>query len=163
MVCYGTSMDISILLTCLLKISLSHLVALVSFYTRWNTSESRWFLDVYTGHWKRSVPWNGPTNLPTNCLSVFDHFVKLALKGLKISQCEQDERVNSFSHEFGENLISRTTRTLQIQIIWKIFQETQEVRITLQVKVEGFMNLGLLSQFQKKYMRFKNRIKNRAC
>ena len=22
-------------------------------------------------------------NLPTNCLSVFDHFVKLALKGLK--------------------------------------------------------------------------------
>ena len=24
-------------------------------------------------------------NLPTNCLSVFDHFVKLALKGLKIS------------------------------------------------------------------------------
>ena len=102
-------------------------------------------------------------SLLINCLSVFDHFVKLALKGLKISQCEQDERVNSFSHEFGENLISRTTRTLQIQIIWKIFQETQEVRITLQVKVEGFMNLGLLSQFQKKYMRFKNRIKNRAC
>ena len=92
-------------------------------------------------------------SLLINCLSVFDHFVKLALKGLKISQCEQDERVNSFSHEFGENLISRTTRTLQ----------TQEVRITLQVKVEGFMNLGLLSQFQKKYMRFKNRIKNRAC
>ena len=24
-------------------------------------------------------------NLPTNCLSVFDHFVGLALKGLKIS------------------------------------------------------------------------------
>ena len=101
-------------------------------------------------------------------LSVFDHFVKLALKGLKISRCEQDKRVNSFSHEFGENLIytcavSRTSRTLEIQIISKTCQKTQEVRITLQVKVEGFMNLGLLSQFQKKYMRFKNRIKNRAC
>ena len=107
-------------------------------------------------------------SLLINCLSVFDHFVKLALKGLKISQCEQDERVNSFSHEFGENLIytcavSRTSRTLEIQIISKTCQKTQEVRITLQVKVEGFMNLGLLSQFQKKYMRFKNRIKNRAC
>ena len=27
-----------------------------------------------------------PTHLPTNCLSVFDHFVKLALKGLKWEQ-----------------------------------------------------------------------------
>ena len=25
-------------------------------------------------------------NLPTNCLSVFDHFVGLALKGLRLSQ-----------------------------------------------------------------------------
>ena len=25
--------------------------------------------------------------LPTNCLSVFDHFVKLALKGLSLSMC----------------------------------------------------------------------------
>ena len=27
-------------------------------------------------------------NLPTNCLSVFDHFVKLALKGLKVGLCK---------------------------------------------------------------------------
>ena len=26
-------------------------------------------------------------NLPTNCLSVFDHFVKLVLKVLKITHC----------------------------------------------------------------------------
>ena len=26
--------------------------------------------------------WSNTRNLPTNCLSVFDHFVKLALKGL---------------------------------------------------------------------------------
>ena len=34
----------------------------------------------------RPIPQNGQThsnNLPTNCLSVFDHFVKLVLKGLK--------------------------------------------------------------------------------
>ena len=34
-------------------------------------------------------------NLPTNCLSVFDHFVKLALKGLKVVENERSNFNNS--------------------------------------------------------------------
>ena len=40
--------------------------------------------------------------LPTNCLSVFDHFVGLALKELKPDWLEE---INSFSMEYSHNLL----------------------------------------------------------
>ena len=45
------------------------------------TSENK----VFEAQYKNFNPLStNPTNLPTNCLSVFDHFVGLALKGLKV-------------------------------------------------------------------------------
>ena len=46
-------------------------------------------------------------NLPTNCLSVFDHFVGLALKGLNISQNSQENTYAraSFNRAAGLSLI----------------------------------------------------------
>ena len=47
MLCYGTSMNINILLTHFLKTSLTHFMAMVFYYTSWNTLEtqevSSWF------------------------------------------------------------------------------------------------------------------------
>ena len=37
-----------------------------------------------------------PTKLPTNCLSAFDHFVGLALKGLRHSKWCHEKRIQSF-------------------------------------------------------------------
>ena len=54
MLCYGTSMDINILLTYLLKISLTRFMALVLIYTPWNISENQSFPDVSRGHRKTS-------------------------------------------------------------------------------------------------------------
>ena len=56
---YGTSININILQRYLLKIYLTHFMALVFFYTSWNTSENLRFLNVFRGHWKRPVAWNG--------------------------------------------------------------------------------------------------------
>ena len=36
-------------------------------------------------------------NLPTNCLSVFDHFMNLALKGLKICEVRKKARERYFT------------------------------------------------------------------
>ena len=36
-------------------------------------------------------------NLPTNCLSAFDHFVKLALKGLKATPLILQQRLDQLS------------------------------------------------------------------
>ena len=85
----------------------SHLMPLVSFYTLWQYKKCSGFV-TFPGDIDRQIPvvWNGlipanlnplsdnPTkwsntlkqfvgNLPTNCLSVFDNFMKLAVKGLK--------------------------------------------------------------------------------
>ena len=49
---------INILLTYLLKKSLTHFMALTSFYSPWNTSEKQRFPDVFRGHRRRPVPWN---------------------------------------------------------------------------------------------------------
>ena len=50
----------------LLKISSTHFMTLKFFYTSWNTSETSWntsenqmFPDLFKGHWRRPVPWNG--------------------------------------------------------------------------------------------------------
>ena len=48
--------NINILQIYLLEISLTHFMALVFFYT---PPEKRRFLDVFIGHWKRPVSWNG--------------------------------------------------------------------------------------------------------
>ena len=55
MLCYGTSMNINILLTCLLKTCLTHFMAMVFYYTSWNTSETQRFPDDFRGHWKTSA------------------------------------------------------------------------------------------------------------
>ena len=56
-------------------------------------------------------------NLPTNCLSVFDHFLKLALKGLKAimkysthpSNLNIKEKINNnVTYEETLNLINNT-------------------------------------------------------
>ena len=39
--------------------SLTHFMALVSFYTSWNTSENQKSPDVFRGYWKWLLPWNG--------------------------------------------------------------------------------------------------------
>ena len=52
-------MNINILLTYLLKTSLTHFIALVIFYSPRNTPEKQRFSDVFAGHRRRSVPWNG--------------------------------------------------------------------------------------------------------
>ena len=51
---HRTSMGINILLPYLLKTSLTHFIALVFFYTFWNTSENQgqMFPDVFRGQWK---------------------------------------------------------------------------------------------------------------
>ena len=59
MLCYGTNVNIKILLTCLLKISLAHFMALASCSTFGNTSENSKFPNVLRGHCNRPVPWNG--------------------------------------------------------------------------------------------------------
>ena len=59
MLCHGTRMDFNILLIYFSKITLTHFMALISFYTPWNTSENQRFLDVFRGHRTRPVPWNG--------------------------------------------------------------------------------------------------------
>ena len=56
--CYGTSININILLTHFLKISLFHFIVLVFFRTLWNKSGKQRFL-VFMGDSKRKVPWNG--------------------------------------------------------------------------------------------------------
>ena len=61
MLCFGTSINISILLAYLLKLSLTNFMALVFFCTTWNTSETRGFwmfsggIRVYSKHFFRSV------------------------------------------------------------------------------------------------------------
>ena len=57
--CHGTGRKINILRTYLWKISLTYFMSLVFFYTLWNASESRRFPDVFRGHLKRPMPWNG--------------------------------------------------------------------------------------------------------
>ena len=42
-----------------LKIFMTHFMALVSFYTSWNISENYRFSYILKGHRKRAVPWNG--------------------------------------------------------------------------------------------------------
>ena len=53
---------------CLILLQLTSLNSLSASPTKWSNT-----LKQFVG------------NLPTNCLSVFDHFVKLALKGLRLS------------------------------------------------------------------------------
>ena len=58
MLCYGTSMNINILLTYLLKTSLTHFMILACFDTPWNTLENQRFANVSRGHRNRPVPWH---------------------------------------------------------------------------------------------------------
>ena len=46
-------------LTYLLKISLTHFMALMLFCTSWNRSENQVLPDVFRGHWRRPVSWDG--------------------------------------------------------------------------------------------------------
>ena len=52
----------------LLKICLSHFMALVFFYISWNTSENQKFLDVFKGHRKTLVPGNVLSRVSHKCV-----------------------------------------------------------------------------------------------
>ena len=39
--------------------ALTHIMTLAFFYASWNTSENQTFPDIFWGHKKRPVPWNG--------------------------------------------------------------------------------------------------------
>ena len=73
---------------CLRKGQLSHVNSLSSNPTKWSNT------------FKQFVG-----NLPTNCLSVFDHFVILALKGISCQLCSRWCQKCSFSGETPLELI----------------------------------------------------------
>ena len=51
-------------------------------------------------------------NLPTNCLSVFDHFVELAIKGLR------KEKMYKTKTTEWQNVLKRTKNELKMKISW---------------------------------------------
>ena len=66
-------MNVSNLLTYLLKIYLTYFMALFSFYTIWNTSENQRFPDVFRVHGKWPVPWKGLRIIyfPVTCFGTY--------------------------------------------------------------------------------------------
>ena len=59
------------------------------------------------------------SNLPMNCLSVFDHFVKLALKGLrgihgKFDICHTDYNIHSKLRIFPSKFIIHVSMTFKL-------------------------------------------------
>ena len=66
------------------------------------------------------IPQNGQThshNLPTNCFSVFDHFVKLALKGLKCVKNDIKNVYDSFNWISNEHCMDCLIVTLNVSIL----------------------------------------------
>ena len=49
------------------------------------------------------IPATIPGNLPTNCLGVFDHFVGLALTGLRMKPVQYSSHNNEFN-QFQANM-----------------------------------------------------------
>ena len=66
-------MNVSNLLTYLLKIYLTYFMALFSFYTILNTSENQRFPDVFRVHGKWPVPWKGLRIIcfPVTCFGTY--------------------------------------------------------------------------------------------
>ena len=65
--------------------------------------------------------------LPTNCLKVFDHFVRLALNELMKRLFENGQRLNTFTHYFKGLKILVTLCLLFSSAFWMYAPHTQKV------------------------------------
>ena len=99
MLCYGTRMDINILLTYLLKISLTRFMALVLIYTPWNISENQSFPDVSRGHRKTSSTMKCFKSLWSISLQLFREGLMNCV--VQIIKCE--DTINLFPNILSEN------------------------------------------------------------
>ena len=70
---------------------------------------------------EESTPQNGQTHwsnspLPTNCLSVFDHFMWLALKGLILGNFTEYETVKTKNMKQQEEFIENENNRLKMEV-----------------------------------------------